>query len=65
MVCDFWWRTNAVHENYTRRLTMAANAISSYNNMAKNMADELEKRQKDWQKDVEQMQQDFFKVNYT
>jgi hypothetical protein len=42
---------------------MATDANSYYSNMAKNMADEMEKRRLDWQKEVERMQQDFFKVD--
>lgn len=41
---------------------MASDKNPSYNNMVKDMAGEMEKRQREWQRDVEKMQQDFFKV---
>jgi hypothetical protein len=41
---------------------MTTNATPSYSNMAKDMADEMERRRQEWQKEVERMQQNFFKV---
>jgi len=38
-------------------------AVQPYNEMQKSMMDELDRRRYDWEKEMQRMQEDFFKVS--
>jgi len=42
-----------------------AGAVQPYAQMQKSMMDELERRRDDWEKEMQRMQEDFFKVQHS